>query len=251
MDLRTTNNVRNVVPRPRPSNQPSPDRAKILGPPQLFRYRSRPDTAPVGFLRPGWHRVVGVGFWVCLSRFRRVGGTTWGFRRVCGRRWRRWCRRGWRGVRGGLTDTRWRSGGRRRRFDRAPHSSMSRLDTFGHGMGTGARVPETAQDAGRTSATKRGLTSPHTGTQHRQIKRPCWLALPTPRSTLLLALRHVHETRRQHPPSGLSDRFRSGMRCAECGAEADERAEGWRAMLGLEDDDTVVTVVVCPECFEC
>jgi len=40
------------------------------------------------------------------------------------------------------------------------------------------------------------------------------------------------------------------MRCAECGAEADERAEGWRAMLGLEDDDTVVTVVVCPECFE-
>src|SRR5215217_85653 len=43
------------------------------------------------------------------------------------------------------------------------------------------------------------------------------------------------------------DRF---VRCEECGAEADEHARGWRAMLGLEDDDTVVTVVLCPECAE-
>jgi len=40
------------------------------------------------------------------------------------------------------------------------------------------------------------------------------------------------------------------MTCAECGADADEQAQGWRAMLGLEDDDTVVTVVLCPECAE-
>ena len=40
------------------------------------------------------------------------------------------------------------------------------------------------------------------------------------------------------------------MRCDQCGAESDERARGWRAMLGLEDDDTVVTVVLCPVCAE-
>jgi len=39
-------------------------------------------------------------------------------------------------------------------------------------------------------------------------------------------------------------------RCAERGAESDEQGRGWRAMHGLEDDDTVVTVVLCPECAE-
>jgi len=40
------------------------------------------------------------------------------------------------------------------------------------------------------------------------------------------------------------------MRCAECGAESDERVEGWRAMLGEEDDGELVTVVFCPQCAQ-
>jgi len=38
--------------------------------------------------------------------------------------------------------------------------------------------------------------------------------------------------------------------CEACGIESDERAEGWRALHGLEDDDAVVTVIVCPACAE-
>jgi hypothetical protein len=36
----------------------------------------------------------------------------------------------------------------------------------------------------------------------------------------------------------------SARRCAECGAVADERAEGWRTYL-TEDDETAV---YCPAC---
>lgn len=38
------------------------------------------------------------------------------------------------------------------------------------------------------------------------------------------------------------------MVCEECGARADEQADGWRALHGEEDDGTLVTVVFCPEC---
>jgi len=38
--------------------------------------------------------------------------------------------------------------------------------------------------------------------------------------------------------------------CEACGIESDERAEGWRAHQGLEDDDTVVAVILCPACAE-
>ena len=35
--------------------------------------------------------------------------------------------------------------------------------------------------------------------------------------------------------------------CAACGALSDERARGWRAFLGTEDDDSTVEVF-CPAC---
>lgn len=34
--------------------------------------------------------------------------------------------------------------------------------------------------------------------------------------------------------------------CAECGAESDERAEGWRAFLTC--DEPAEAAVFCPEC---
>jgi hypothetical protein len=40
------------------------------------------------------------------------------------------------------------------------------------------------------------------------------------------------------------------LTCESCGAASDERAESWRAPLGREDDDRVVTVVLCPECAQ-
>jgi hypothetical protein len=41
------------------------------------------------------------------------------------------------------------------------------------------------------------------------------------------------------------------MRCAECGRLADERAVGWRALLGCEfPDDQAEVFVFCPECAE-
>ena len=41
-----------------------------------------------------------------------------------------------------------------------------------------------------------------------------------------------------------------GVRCAECEAEAHEGTQRWRAFHSLEADDTVVTVVFCPECAQ-
>jgi hypothetical protein len=42
------------------------------------------------------------------------------------------------------------------------------------------------------------------------------------------------------------------MRCAECGAESDERARGWRALLGeeWETDGSLFVVTYCPSCAE-
>lgn len=34
-----------------------------------------------------------------------------------------------------------------------------------------------------------------------------------------------------------------GMRCEECGADADEQARGWRALLGEEDDGELMVSV--------
>jgi hypothetical protein len=36
------------------------------------------------------------------------------------------------------------------------------------------------------------------------------------------------------------------VRCAECGAEADEQARGWRALIGEEDDGELMVAVFCP-----
>jgi hypothetical protein len=36
--------------------------------------------------------------------------------------------------------------------------------------------------------------------------------------------------------------------CESCAAVSEGRAEGWRAPLGRENDDTQVAVVLCPEC---
>ena len=42
------------------------------------------------------------------------------------------------------------------------------------------------------------------------------------------------------------------MRCVECGAEADEQALGWRALLGeeWETDGSLFVVTYCPEWHE-
>jgi hypothetical protein len=41
------------------------------------------------------------------------------------------------------------------------------------------------------------------------------------------------------------------MRCEEFGAEADDQARGWRAMLGeeWETDGSLFVVTYCPDCF--
>jgi len=36
--------------------------------------------------------------------------------------------------------------------------------------------------------------------------------------------------------------------CESCGREADRLATGWRGLLGSEDDDSTVVVVMCPDC---
>jgi hypothetical protein len=36
--------------------------------------------------------------------------------------------------------------------------------------------------------------------------------------------------------------------CESCGREADRLAKGWRGLLGREDDDAEVVVVMCPDC---
>jgi DNA-directed RNA polymerase subunit RPC12/RpoP len=40
------------------------------------------------------------------------------------------------------------------------------------------------------------------------------------------------------------------LRCVECGREADETGEGWRAHLAVADeaDEELDTAVFCPEC---
>ena len=38
------------------------------------------------------------------------------------------------------------------------------------------------------------------------------------------------------------------VRCAECEAESDEQARGWRALTGEEDDGSLMTAVYCPTC---
>jgi hypothetical protein len=40
------------------------------------------------------------------------------------------------------------------------------------------------------------------------------------------------------------------LECAECLVKSTGNARGWRALLGLEDDDTETVVVLCPECAE-
>jgi hypothetical protein len=40
------------------------------------------------------------------------------------------------------------------------------------------------------------------------------------------------------------------LECAECKVASTGKARGWRALLGLEDDDTETVVVLCPECAE-
>jgi hypothetical protein len=36
--------------------------------------------------------------------------------------------------------------------------------------------------------------------------------------------------------------------CESCGDVSEGRAQGWRAPLGRENDDTLVAVVLCPAC---
>jgi hypothetical protein len=40
------------------------------------------------------------------------------------------------------------------------------------------------------------------------------------------------------------------LECAECKVSSTGKARGWRALLGLEDDDTETVVVLCPDCAE-
>lgn len=40
------------------------------------------------------------------------------------------------------------------------------------------------------------------------------------------------------------------LECAECKVVSTGKARGWRALLGLEDDDTETVVVLCPDCAE-
>jgi hypothetical protein len=45
-------------------------------------------------------------------------------------------------------------------------------------------------------------------------------------------------------------RFERSLRGEACGREQPEGERGWHGMLGREDDDTVVVVIVCPTCHE-
>ncbi|MBD0348615.1 MAG: hypothetical protein ICV59_05635 [Thermoleophilia bacterium] len=38
------------------------------------------------------------------------------------------------------------------------------------------------------------------------------------------------------------------LRCGECDRTALDKGLGWRALLGVDDDDTETVVVLCPEC---
>jgi hypothetical protein len=38
------------------------------------------------------------------------------------------------------------------------------------------------------------------------------------------------------------------MTCEGCEAEADGRAQGWRALIGEEDDGSLMVAVFCAEC---
>jgi hypothetical protein len=38
------------------------------------------------------------------------------------------------------------------------------------------------------------------------------------------------------------------LRCAECGADADGKARGCRALIGEEDDGGLMVAVFCSEC---
>jgi hypothetical protein len=40
------------------------------------------------------------------------------------------------------------------------------------------------------------------------------------------------------------------VRCAECEAAADEKARGWRALIGEEDDSSLMVAIFCPACAE-
>jgi len=40
------------------------------------------------------------------------------------------------------------------------------------------------------------------------------------------------------------------LECAECKVISTGKARGWRALLGLEDDDTETVVVLCRDCAE-
>jgi hypothetical protein len=44
----------------------------------------------------------------------------------------------------------------------------------------------------------------------------------------------------------------TSLRCAECGRQADETADGWRAYLAVidESDEDLEVEVFCPECAE-
>ncbi len=60
---------------------------------------------------------------------------------------------------------------------------------------------------------------------------------------------HRHESTHSHeePDRGTFE----GLRCEECGREADDRARGWRALHGKElDEDYMETFVYCPWCAE-
>ena len=41
---------------------------------------------------------------------------------------------------------------------------------------------------------------------------------------------------------------RAPLLCESCGLEAEGGAVGWMALLGREDDDQVVVVLMCPQC---
>jgi hypothetical protein len=40
------------------------------------------------------------------------------------------------------------------------------------------------------------------------------------------------------------------LRCESCGREQPDGERAWHGMLGREDDDRVVVVIICPACHE-